>query len=332
MNAPTAPTEFSLGLTLEALDLRKGSTGASATRLIVNSDDDDVYKLWMIERGEIDPPDLSDNVHAQAGHHMENFVRDWFERRTGLVIGAVQEHVTAAPYPGFHATLDGLIAELHPSQYANRPDLAFTWGCPQPPEAVQAVVEIKYLVEAGRFDLDAVVAKYQPQLHQAMALTGASYAVLIVMTSTHKLFAHVVRFDPFYWAECMTRVQAFRDAVRDGTPPLKFGKLSAAASGVQPVQMKTLDMTKGRHANMWRAFAVPLLENWPTDDDKERARQLDKAKEQLKKLLDKDVGEAFGAGIRAKRNKAGSISFEVDEAALEAVRNEAAARAEAGIE
>lgn len=309
---------LAFGLTQEDLDQRAGSIGASDTRIICNSDEEAVAQLWALKRGDFDAkPELEDNIHCQFGQYVEGFHRNWFERRTGLDVTRCGEFVVNPELPGLHCSLDGYLASLIPSQYANRPDFAFAWGSVQPAAPVEAVFEMKWR-DPYQFKAEQQVAEFSPQCHQAMAITGAKYAVLSTLTGSLKMVAHVIPFDPFYWADCLLRVEAFRASVANGTPPLRF-KPMKTPEGVFAVStaLKTVDMSKDRRkGNLWAAFALTMLENHPTDDEASKSKRFEKAKDELKKLIEKDVGIAHGNGITAKKDKAGKIRFEVDPAAL----------------
>lgn len=322
---------LSFGLTTAELDLRAGSIGASTTRIIVSGTAEQKQELFAVHRalhlGETieDADDLSDEIYPQFGHHVEPFTAYWFERRTGLEITGSGEHVTNPDFPGLHVTLDGFLKELEPSRYDNRPDFDFWWTCEQPAAAVPAVYEAKWR-NARQFDTFGQVETFMPQLQQAMALTKVHYAVLSTMTSDLKLCAAVVPFDRFYWAECQTRIESFRHSVTTGSPLIELPMLAAPLKRVEVVA-KTVDMMTTPSANLWAAFAAAALENLPDTAEKAKAKRHDKAKDELKKLIAKDAGIAFGAGVKAKRNKAGAISFEFDEQALADARKIAADRA-----
>ena len=61
-------------------------------------------------------------------------------------------------------------------------------------------------------------------------------------------------------------------------------------------------------SNSWAEFAAVFLTTRSAFVEHE------KAKTELKGLMPEDAKEAFGHGIRAKRSKAGAVSFEVIEA------------------
>lgn len=314
---------ISFGLTADELDFRRGSIGASDARIIVNGTDEDIDFLWRIKRGEEELVDLSGHIYPQFGQFVEGFHRHWFEMRTGVVLDQVGAEVRHPDYDGMHVTLDGYVNELPPTVFADpNGDFKFSWGCKRPPAGarVAAVWEAKWR-NARQFDLKQQVATFSPQLHQGMAMTESEFAILSTFTSDLVIYAHVVPFDQFYWAQCLMRIDDFREAVASGRQPTKFPKLSAP-DGVAEVKAipRKVEMMKTAKANEWGAFAAMLMANWPDASEISRASACEKAKKNLKAMIDKDVSTATGAGIVAKRNKAGAISFEVDEKALKAAR------------
>jgi hypothetical protein len=60
-------------------------------------------------------------------------------------------------------------------------------------------------------------------------------------------------------------------------------------------------------SNSWAEFAVLFCSTRAAFLEHERA------KTELKGLIPEDAKEAFGHGVRAKRSKAGAVSFEVTE-------------------
>jgi hypothetical protein len=58
-------------------------------------------------------------------------------------------------------------------------------------------------------------------------------------------------------------------------------------------------------SNAWAEFAALFRSTKPAFLEHERA------KTELKGLMPEDAKEAFGHGVRAKRSKAGALSFEV---------------------
>jgi hypothetical protein len=76
--------------------------------------------------------------------------------------------------------------------------------------------------------------------------------------------------------------------------------------------VRSVDMAS---SNTWAEFAALFCSTRSAFLDHERA------KTELKGLMPEDAKEAFGHGVRAKRSKAGAVSFEVIE--TEAIEAEA---------
>lgn len=317
--------DLTLGLSYDNMQLRQGSIGASETRIVVNGDDADVYKLWQMKRD----PDLradferecAESLLMQLGHATEERHLEFARRRMNTEIGRAGEFVTHPDFPGLHCTLDGFIEELQPSEFANRPDeWAFSWGCNKPAGTVRAVFEMKRR-NAQAFRLDEQIGRFMPQLHQSMALTDCRYAVLSTLVES-KIWAHVVAFDRFYWAECEARARDFAAAVESSEPPRKWPALKPPAGNVKLATVaRVVDMTKDRRANQWGMGVGELLENAPTDAESAKDKRFEKAKTYLKTLIDKDVTEASGGGVTAVRDRAGKVSFRIDPAALKKHRD-----------
>lgn len=315
---------ISYGLTLQELELRANSTGASETRIIVNGNDEDLEQLWRLKRGEIDAQqwaeECADNIHMQFGHYVEALHREFFERRAMLPVTRIQEHVTHPDYPGLHVTLDGWVDGLPPHELPNPAgDFDFSWGCAKPSGPVPATVEFKWR-NARVYSDEGQIRVFMPQVQQGMALTGAHYAILSTLTGDLVIKPHVIPFDRFYWAECYARVLAFNEAVATGSPPPKFAKLDEPEGlTVKKSVYREFDLTQLKEANIIGAYAGSLAENWPTEEERNRARAAKKAQDEIKKIIPKDASPVKGFGLEGKRNKAGSLQIApTDEAVKEA--------------
>jgi hypothetical protein len=83
-----------------------------------------------------------------------------------------------------------------------------------------------------------------------------------------------------------------------GDPPRLFG-VEPPRPRIEAV--RTVDMGQ---SNSWAEFATLFRSTRAAFLDHERA------KTELKGLMPEDAKEAFGHGVRAKRSKAGAVSFE----------------------
>ena len=110
-----------------------------------------------------------------------------------------------------------------------------------------------------------------------------------------------VAADPLYQHLLPTAEKKFWHCVRFGDTPRLFG--------VEPPRpriaaVRSVDMSS---SNTWAEFAALFRSTRPASLEHERA------KTELKGLMPEDAREAFGHGLRAKRSKAGAVSFEVIE-------------------
>jgi hypothetical protein len=105
--------------------------------------------------------------------------------------------------------------------------------------------------------------------------------------------------DPLYQHLIVTAERKFWRCVESGEQPQLFG--------VEPPKprleaVRVIDMAS---SNAWAEFAAVFT----------RTRQAhlehEQAKADLKSLVPEDAKEAIGHGVRAKRSKAGAISFEL---------------------
>jgi hypothetical protein len=99
----------------------------------------------------------------------------------------------------------------------------------------------------------------------------------------------------------LTAEKKFWRCVQFGEPPRLFG-VEPPRRRIEAV--RSVDMAA---SNTWAEFAALFCSTRSAFLDHERA------KTELKGLMPEDAREAFGHGVRAKRSKAGAVSFEVIE-------------------
>jgi predicted phage-related endonuclease len=143
--------------------------------------------------------------------------------------------------------------------------------------------------------IEDVIAKYQPQLHASMLCAGCESAWLSVFigTLTHELCP--IDFDPFYADMMMDRLKSFWAHVQDGTPPVSLPTISAPV-----VPVREVDMTGN---NSFAAAAADWIAH------KAGADKFATAVKDIKAMCEADAKVTFGHGIKASRNKAGSITI-----------------------
>ena len=165
-------------------------------------------------------------------------------------------------------------------------------------EVNDAVFEAKFMLPWS-FSEEAAAEKYMPQLQHNMWVVAARSAVLSVITGGGKWVEIVAHADPLYQHLIVTAERKFWRCVESGEQPQLFG--------VEPPKprleaVRVIDMTA---SNAWAEFANIFSRTRTAHLEHEQA------KAELKGLMPEDAKEAFGHGVRAKRSKAGAVSFEV---------------------
>jgi predicted phage-related endonuclease len=253
---------------------RRSFIGGSDARIIMGEDERILLRLWREKRGEIEPEDLSDNLIVQLGAATEDLNRHWFERNTNQVVTGVQRRVQHPVLRWMAATLDGIV------------------------EATGAVFEAKFMLPWS-FSEEGAAEKYMAQLQHNMWVTNAKISVLSIITGGGKWVEISVPADPLYQHLLLTAEKKFWRCVESGELPRLFG--------VEPprpriVAVQVVDMSA---SNSWAEFAAVFRST------RSAFLEHEKAKGELKALMPEDAKEAFGHGIRAKRSKAGAVSFDL---------------------
>jgi hypothetical protein len=132
-----------------------------------------------------------------------------------------------------------------------------------------------------------------------MWVTASRSAVLSIITGGGKWIEMTIPADPLYQHLLLTAEKKFWRCVESGERPHLFG--------VEPPQprieaCRIVDMSG---SNTWADLASLYRLTRPAAVEHERA------KAELKTLMPEDAKEASGHGIRAKRSKSGSVSFEL---------------------
>jgi predicted phage-related endonuclease len=264
------------GGTLRVLN-RRAFIGGSDARIIMGQDEKALIRLWQEKRGEVGPEDLSGNLIVQLGLATEDLNRAWYERNTGHAITEVQSRIRHPVIAFMAATLDGVV------------------------RGTGAVYEAKFMLPWS-FSETAAAEKYMAQLQHNMWVTNARMAALSIITGGGKWVEISVAADPLYQHLLLTAEKKFWRCVQFGDTPRLFG-VEPPRPRIEAV--RSVDMAS---SNSWAEFAALFCSTRPAFLDHERA------KTELKGLMPEDAKEAFGHGVRAKRSKAGAISFEVIEA------------------
>jgi predicted phage-related endonuclease len=248
--------------------------GGSDARIIMGNDEPALARLWREKRGEVESPDYSDNLIVQLGVATEPLNRCWFERTTGQLIKDVQTWVRHPVIRWMAATLDGIV------------------------EGTGAVFEAKFMLPWS-FSEESAAEKHMPQLQHNMWVTNATDAVLSIITGGGKWVEIKISADPLYQHLLLTAENKFWRCVESGEHPRPFG-VEPPQARIEAVRIVEMSSSNGwaEFSNIFRRTREAYLEH-------------ENAKAELKGLMPEDAKEAFGHRVRAKRSKAGAVSFEV---------------------
>jgi predicted phage-related endonuclease len=258
---------------LQAVD-RRTFVGGSDSRIIMSADEAAVVRLWREKRGEVEPEDLSRHLLVQFGHVTEDLNRRWFVQETGRRLDQVQHFLRHPRVEWIGATLDGMVA------------------------AETAVFEAKFMLPWS-FSEESAADKHMPQLQHNMLVSGTRRSYLSILTGGAKWVLIEVEADPLYQTVLLQVERLFWRCVQTGEVPRPFDVEPPKAK--LPI-VRIVDMTA---SNAWAEQAASFRRTRDAHAEHETARS------ELKALMPEEAKEAFGHGVRAKRSKAGAVSFDV---------------------
>jgi len=260
---------------------RQHFIGGSDAHIIMGNDEAALVRLWREKRGEVGPEDLSGNLTVQLGRVTEDLNRSWYERNTGRTVGDVQRLVKHSAIPWMAATLDGIV------------------------EGTEAIFEAKFMLPSS-FSEEAAAEKHMAQVQHNMWVTHSREAVLSIITGGGKWVEIAIPMDPLYLTVLVSAEKKFWRCVQSGEPP---HLINAEAPRPRIEAVRIVDMSS---SNSWAEFAAIFRGTRNAFLEHERAKR------ELKALIPEDAKEAIGHGVRAKRSKAGAVSFDLLE--MEATR------------
>jgi predicted phage-related endonuclease len=146
------------------------------------------------------------------------------------------------------------------------------------------------------------VAKYMAQLQHNMWVTNLRSAVFSIITGGGKWVEVTVPMDPLYLSVMVSAEKKFWRCVEFGEVP---HHINAEPPRPRVEAIRIVDMSA---SNSWADFAAVYRNTREAFLEHERARG------ELKSLIPEDAKEAIGHGVRAKRSKAGAVSFDLMDA------------------
>lgn len=260
-------------LTAEQQKLRENKLTASRVGILMSGNNEKILNLWkeLVGDPSFVPEDLSNVWPVQLGSHTESLHLKWYEKQTGRTLTRHGE-VVEMPFYGWAAsTLDAFDPKI------------------------VAPVEAKH---CGGFEkMETIVQRYMPQLTWQIMCCDTKQGVLSVILGAQEPQQTEINRDDTYARLLFERASKFMECVQNLSPPCVLPPIVAP---VPQEKMRVVDMSG---SNVWNVQAASWLEN------KSAAKVFETAQKELKALIEPDVGEAYGAGVVAKRSKSGSILF-----------------------
>lgn len=262
-----------MALTVQQKKAREGKLTASAVGSLMSGDQEKILNLWRELIG--DPAyvaeDLSEVWPVCLGNATEALHLWWLERKRN----------GGTPY-----TFKGTV-HTHP---------ALSWAAATTDgwdEQNGMAIEVKHV---GGFESREVVrARYMPQLHWTMIVTGTKKILFSVIEGAREPNAEIVDYDDDYGDELMIRAKAFMECVWNLQPPV------ALAPVAPPVKAVKVYDFNGK--NEWASEAAVWLDNY------KHIKVAESAEKNLKKMVPADGQKAFGHGIEITRDKANRLSL-----------------------
>jgi hypothetical protein len=274
--------------------------GSSDARDILAGSFDRLYKL---KTGAIEPDDLSDNFPVQLGLHTEGFHLDWTIRRL------VEEKGDGFNWSQFAENGDQHHASFTPEQAEYRPPLvSHPDALLRDPSGAVLPLEAKH---TGRFkNADEAADFYMPQLQHHLLCWNSKVLLFSVICGNSEPERIWVGFSQEWADHYIEQCNRFWSYVATKTPPApafyddaKEPSIPTAVKNTVPINgMLKRDMTGN---NRFKAVTSEFIET------KAAVAKHEKAKKDLKSMMNDDDKEIFSDEIKLKRDARGAIRITV---------------------
>lgn len=284
---------------------RNSYIGSSDAKAIL---DGDWHRLWMEKTGRAQREDLSDKFKVQLGVFTEGFHLDWIVPRmiaageiAAEVEGGRQREFRPEGYPYVASHVDAVF--LLPPMYVPTADVAIPRG--------EIPVDAKH--SSGKRSTEELVDFYMPQLQHHIWCAGSERALFSVIQGNEEpervWIGRSQEWIDLYAAAC---VDFWKHVLEDTAP--NMGSAAAAAEIVTPKVRDAIPingMTKRcmDGNNLFKAVVREVLDN------EAAAKKYDKAKADLKAMMEPGEAELYSKIATLKRDKRGAIRITFHEEA-----------------
>lgn len=264
---------------MSAVMNRIGFLGGSDAKKIIEGN---WLALYEEKVGIRQPEDLSGVFRVQLGSFTEPFHAGWLVDQLGMDIMNPQARYIHPAHPWMQGAVDGW------------------WG------EKQTFIELKHT--NARANVRSMTDTYLPQIAHYCLCAGRGHGYISFIAGNEDPVIAKIEPSPAYLDELVALEVAFWWHVENKVAPdqhmhaEQFAEVNAQAKNVKVDGMRFVDMTGNNH---WADLALALIETKDARDSHEQA------KDELKKLVDKDVAEAEGHGICIKRDKRGALRITI---------------------
>tara|TARA_R100000365_G_C2742286_1_gene70951 strand:- start:149 stop:964 length:816 start_codon:yes stop_codon:yes gene_type:complete len=256
---------------------RMKGIGGSDARKIVSGD---WYDLWLEKTGKKESPDLSREFPVQLGVWTESFNLKWFEQEMEMEVTHTGIK-TSNLKPFMYANVDGLVH-----------DKAQGFG----------IFEAKHL--NGFVTQEKAIENYLPQIHHYMYVFECDYSWLSIIFG-NRWGAYRIEKNEKFMKELVEKEEQFWSFVVQDKPPYDGESIETPSTKELVLdKMIVKDMTQN---NQWVMLSHVL------SDTKNKAKEFDDAKKEIKSLMQPDWREAIGLGVSVKRSKTGRLTVNIGE-------------------
>jgi hypothetical protein len=244
------------------------------------------HELWQIKTGQVESPDLSDNIAVQLGTYTEQFNLEWFEKEHDVRLGNHQLEVEEEMYHTdgsipIKGTIDAMIKGKNP-----------------------CIVEAKH---TNAFNsMEGIIEYYMPQIQCYLWLMRSSikYAdvsgcYLSVLFGNSKWESAFVSADKEYQNSMWKVVAKFWHHVTSGQEPDHIVPNQAPSHDKIAV-----DGMVRRDASKENGFVSAAYDYLKFKDE---AKLFESSKKDLKAMVKADEREVYSDVISIKRSKNGAL-------------------------
>lgn len=262
-------------LSPEKLAIHMSHIGGSNAGVIVAGDPIKCERLRKEKLGLIEREDLSDVLPVQLGIETEAFNKRWYEKVTGRLVEEVDSTIIHKKHKFMCANLDGVTTTL---------------------DGRAAVFEAKHVNQFSK--PEDVATNYYPQAQHYLEVTGLEVVVFSVLIGTLDYKTFEISRDDRFIEKLIESEKLFWWHVENDMPITDFESIE-----VQPVAFDAMRKVSMAGNNTWANYATEWIGN------RIQAKNFKEAEKELKALVEADVKEAEGYGIKITRAKNGNLTI-----------------------